>query len=176
MYPGTEAIYMGDPDSPLPELPTVPGAFEALAQSMQKFIAKLETVDIDAMGDDILGILSGVDDLLNKPMSEATVTDLQASLRALRGLLQQVDEAGVDAVVISANRVLGNADKTLSMLNDVLSPNAPLQYNLIRVTGELEETAKSIRSLINILERRPQSLIFGPGTINEGAEGGKKNR
>lgn len=43
----------------------------------------------------------------------------------------------------------------------MLKPNSPLQYNIIKLTGELEETARSIRSLVDTLERHPQALIFG---------------
>ncbi len=52
-------------------------------------------------------------------------------------------------------------DETLSQANRVLKPNSPLQYNIIKLTGELEETARSIRSLVDTLERHPQALIFG---------------
>ncbi len=52
-------------------------------------------------------------------------------------------------------------DETLSRANHVLKPNSPLQYNVIKLSGELEETARSIRSLVDTLERHPQALIFG---------------
>ena len=106
---------------------------------------------------------------MNKPESEATVTDLQASLRALKGILKNVDAAGIDKTITSANDVLDKVDATIDLLDGVLSPNSPLQYNLIQVTGELDETAKSIRALVESLERHPNSLIFGrpSGVENE---------
>ena len=82
-------------------------------------------------------------------------------MRALNGILQSLDEAGVEQTINSANTVLSRVDETLLLLNGVLHPDSPLQYNIIQVTGELEETAKSIRALVETLERRPQSLIFG---------------
>lgn len=172
MYPGSVANYMGDTDSAVPELPTVPGAIEALTHSLQAFVAKLEQVDLDEMGGSILGILSGTNELLNKAESEATVTDLQASMRALKSILQRLDEAGIEETIKSANQVLGNVGDTLKLLDRVLNPDSPLQYNLIQVTGELEETAKSIRALVETLERRPQSLIFGRRNT---AAAGEKN-
>ena len=161
MHPATEAIYLGDADSPHPELPTVPGSLEAITQSIQGLMEKLEYVDVEALGDDIVSILDGVEGLVNKPKSEETVTDLQASLRALKNILEEVDESGLDETILSANTVLSNLDTTLEILDTVLTPTSPLYYNLIKVTGELDETARAVRHLIEILQRHPDSLIFG---------------
>jgi len=170
MYPGTEAVYLGDGSTLHPELPTIPGAFEAMTESVQNFISKLETVDVEEMGNNILGILAGTNELLNKAETEQTVTDLQASMRALKNILRTVDSADLEQTIESANKVLGNVNNTLTMIDGVLTPNSPLQYNIIQVTGELEETARALRSLVQMLERQPQAIIFG-----RGAEAGDKN-
>lgn len=161
MYPGTEAVYLGDNNTMHPELPTIPGAFEAMTESIQSFVSKLETVDVEEMGNDILGILDGTNELLNKDQNEQAVTDLQASMRSFKNILQNVESAGVDETIKSANTVLVNLNQTLTMLDGVLTPNSPLQYNIIQVTSELEETARALRALVEMLERQPQSLIFG---------------
>lgn len=171
MYPGTEAVYVGDNTSPHPELPTIPGAFEAMTESIQNFMAQLETVDVEAIGEDILGILDGTNELLNKAENEQTVTDLQASMRALKNILQHVESADLEETIQVANEVLGNVNNTLEMVDGVLTPNSPLQYNIIQVTSELEETARALRSLVEMLERQPQAILFGreaaPGDENE---------
>jgi paraquat-inducible protein B len=174
MYPGTEAKYLGDVDTPYPELPTIPGAFEAMTESIQALVAKIETVDVEKMGDDIVGILGGTNDLLNKDQSEGTVTDLQGSMRSFRGILNQLEDAGVEDTLKSANGLLENLQTTISRLNTVLDPDSPLQYNVIRVTGELEETAKAVRTIIEMLERQPQSLIFGRDNID--SDGGESEK
>lgn len=170
MYPGTEEIYYGDNSTPHLELPTIPGAFAAMTESVQNFISKLETVDVEEMGNDILGILAGTNELLNKEETEQTVTDLQGSMRALKNILRDVESADLEQTIRSANKVLGNVDNTLTMIDGVLTPNSPLQYNIIQVTSELEETARALRSLVQMLERQPQAIIFG-----RGAEAGDEN-
>lgn len=161
MYPGTKANYQADTTSQYPELPTIPSAFEAMTESIQAFVSKLETVDVEKIGNDVLGILGGANDLVNKPKTEATVTDLQEAVRSLKGILLKVEDANVGNTITSANDVLMSVSETLSLIDEVLDPDSPLQYNAIRVTHELEETARSVRSLIELLERRPQSLLFG---------------
>ena len=54
-----------------------------------------------------------------------------------------------------------NLSKTLDKTSRMMEPSSPMQYNLIELTREFEETARAIRSLIETLERNPQELIFG---------------
>ena len=46
-------------------------------------------------------------------------------------------------------------DRTLDLTGNVLEPSSPLQYTLTRTTAELEETARSIRALVELLQRQP---------------------
>lgn len=161
MYPGTDIVYVGDNTTPYPELPTIPGVFEAMTESIQNFVGKLETVDIEAIGENILGILDGTNELLNKAESEQTVTDLQSSVRSLKNILRDVESTDLSETIGAANEALKGINQTLEMVDGVLKPNSPLQYNIIEVTSELEETARALRSLLEMLERQPQAIIFG---------------
>ena len=68
--------------------------------------------------------------------------------------MQKVDESNLHNAIDAGHTALDSLTK-------LLEPNSPVQYNLIKLTGELEETARSIRSLVETLERNPQELIFG---------------
>lgn len=161
MYPEAEVNLVADENQQLPELPTIPGAFETITNSLSGIVAKLETVDMQALGDNLVEIVRGTSELINKDQHEETVTDLQASMRSFRRILDNVEEGDVDNAIKAATDVLNHLDETLTMVDDVLEPNAPLQYNLIQVTEELEETARSVRALVETLERQPNAVIFG---------------
>ena len=75
--------------------------------------------------------------------------------------MQKVDDSNLQEAIDTGHEALEYLSATLSKTNAMLEPDSPVQYNLIKLTGELEETARSIRSLIEILERNPQALIFG---------------
>ena len=101
--------------------------------------------------------------------------NLQASLVVFRSVLTKVNESNLKETINSGNEALGKIyetlelfDDTLVLTNDVLQPNSPLQYNVIKMTSELEETARSVRSLVETLERHPQALIFGKDVEAEG--------
>lgn len=161
MYPNAELNLVADEGIPYPELPTVPGAFEAITDTISGVVAKIETVDIEALGDSIVGILQGADNLVNKDVDEEVVTDLQASLRSLRNILGNVEEAELEDTIEAARGALVNLQKTLNMVSGVLDPSAPMQHNVIKLTDELEEMSRAIRSLLQMIEREPNSLIFG---------------
>ena len=167
MYPNADLNLVADESMPYPELPTVPGAFEAISQSLTGMVKQIESIDVTGIGNSVRNILDGADKLVNKPVDEAVVTDLEASLRALRGVLSNVEEAGLDSTIAAARQALVNLQQTLTMINEVLDPHSPLQHNVIKVIDELEEMARSIRSLIETLQRQPNAVIFGKKTSED---------
>ena len=167
MYPNADLNLVADESMPYPELPTVPGAFEAISQSLTGMVKQIESIDVTGIGNSVRNILDGADKLVNKPVDEAVVTDLEASLRALRGVLSNVEEADLDSTIAAARQALVNLQQTLTMINEVLDPHSPLQHNVIKVIDELEEMARSIRSLIETLQRQPNAVIFGKKTSED---------
>ena len=167
MYPNADLNLVADESMPYPELPTVPGAFEAISQSLTGMVKQIESIDVTGIGNSVRNILDGADKLVNKPVDEAVVTDLEASLRALRGVLSNVEEADLDSTIAAARQALINLQRTLTMINDVLDPHSPLQHNVIKVTDELEEMSRSIRSLVETLQRQPNAVIFGKKTSGD---------
>lgn len=160
MFPDTRVQLHGG-DSPYPEMPTIPGSMATMTRSLEDFLARLDKVEIDKIGKALLGSLQGADRLLNAPKMEQTVGDLQAAIKSFRGILGRLDKSNVAETVKAANRVLNRLDQTLKLTNSVMKPNSPLQYNLIQMTDELQETSRAIRSFVETLERRPQALLFG---------------
>ncbi|MBL6691142.1 MAG: MCE family protein [Pseudomonadales bacterium] len=167
MYPDAELNLVADESMPYPELPTIPGAFEAISQSIADVVDKIDTIDIEALGDNIENIFSAADKLVNKKVDEKAATDLEASIKGLRDVLTNVNEGNLDQAIVAAKNVLVDLQTTIELVNNVLDPHSPLQYNVIKVTDELEEMSRSIRALIETLERQPNSVIFGRKTAEE---------
>ena len=168
MRPDTP-IYLIQEETPYPQLPTIRAAdFGSIAQSVERFLKKLDRVDLDKLSLELIKTLEGTSKIFNGPEVQGTLEELQLSLQVFRRTLQKIDNSNLQKT-INSGRVLMEKitetmetfDETLSQANRVLKPNSPLQYNIIKLTGELEETARSIRSLVDTLERHPQALIFG---------------
>jgi paraquat-inducible protein B len=170
MRPDTPINLSGE-ETPYPELPTIKAAdFGSIVRSAEIFLSKLNKIDIENLSQKLLKTLEGTNRLFNGPEIKGVLDDLQTSLQAFKGILQKVDGSNLQETINSGHVVMekitetmGTFDETLIQVNSVLKPNSPLQYNIIKLTGELEETARSIRSLVDTLERHPQALIFGKG-------------
>ena len=174
MRPDTP-INLSGGETPYPELPTISSAdFGSIAQLSERFLNKLNRVDLDKLSLELIKTLEGTNRLFNGPEIKGALDDLQLSLQAFRGILQKIDGSSLQETIDSGHVVMekitetmGTFEETLLQVNRVLKPNSPLQYNIIKLTGELEETARSIRSLVDTLERHPQALIFGKDTEAE---------
>ena len=160
MFPDTP-IKLSGTDSTVPELPTIPAGLAVITDSVEEFLAKLNKVKIDQIGDELLGSLQGANKLLNAPEVHHAVSELGDSMESLKSILKKTDSSDIKGTITAARNALQKVDKTLELTNRLLKPNSPMQYNLIEMISELEETARSIRTLVETLERRPQALILG---------------
>lgn len=147
----------------LPEMPTlVGGGFDSITQSLGSIAAKIDTINLEAIGRELLGTLEGTSKLANSQAVQASLEDLEISMQSFRRILVALDNENMEQTIAAAREVLDNLGETLTIANDsILQPTSPLQYNLIQMTSELEETARSIRMLVETLERNPQSMLFG---------------
>ncbi len=80
----------------------------------------------------------------------------------------KVDNSNIQEAINAGHLALENLSTTLNKTSKMMEPNSPIQYNMIELTREFEETARAIRSLIETLERNPQELIFGRGKNAKG--------
>jgi paraquat-inducible protein B len=161
MQPDRPLVLVGT-DPRYPELPTINSAnLDSITQAAERFMSKLDKVKVDEVGSELLATLKGANRIANSPDLENAIVDLRHSLQSLRSILAKVDASNLQQAIDAAHVALDRLGTTLEMTNRLLDPNSPLHYNLIQATGELEETARSIRSLVDTLERHPNALIFG---------------
>lgn len=151
MHPDTP-IRLVNEGAPFPELPTVPARMEQLTTSVKSILAKLERMETDKIGAELLETLQGTNRLMNKPELHEAVNDLKGSLHALESILHKFDQR--------VEPITTNLELTLDRLNDVLKPDSPLQYRFIELAEELAEMARSFRALAEMLEQDPNAIIF----------------
>lgn len=168
MLPDTPILLSGE-DMPYPELPTIGSTnFAAITKSVEDLLIKLNAVDIETITAAVLetvktadATLNNANDLLTTPGLKDALLNVQESTYSFKNILQKIDESNVDEVIVAGKQALESLNITLDKTNSILEPNSPMQYNVIKLTGELEEMARSIRSLVETLERHPQAFIFG---------------
>ena len=159
MHPKSKLRLVRAP-GPYPELPTIPGSFGQMTGSVENILAKLDRIDLEAVGAELQGTLAGTNKLANQPELQRSIADLSASLASLRSILHKVDQRA-EPIAANLDKALVSARETLALLEGVLAPDSPLHERSVRLADELGEAARSIRALVDMLQRDPQSVVFG---------------
>ncbi|KUG29493.1 paraquat-inducible protein b [hydrocarbon metagenome] len=185
IMPDTEVHLVGD--STLPEIPTVPSAFEKLTQTLTK-------LPLETLVDRLTATVTGIDKLVNSPEIQALPVKLDKTLEAgndlLRDLQGKVDPLAenLDVAIQSYTELARDmnqrtaglstaAGKTLTMLDTTLKEgsaalasiqkltraDSPTVTDLNAALREIATAARSLRALADYLERHPEALIQGKG-------------
>lgn len=163
----------GHPD---PELPTIRGAgFDQIMDTASGIMEQLNRVDYAALGADLQGTLKGTNALANGPQMQAALSDLAASLASVRNVLRALDARAepiamnLEQALAAARDALDKSKQTMALVDGVVAPDSPLHHHSLRLTQELAATARSLRHLVDMLERNPQALLLGkpPATASE---------
>lgn len=86
---------------------------------------------------------------------KVTLSDAQGALQQAKKALADVDRA--------LRPTLAQADRALASAADVLNQDSVVITDLSRALREIEETAKSIRVLADMIQRNPEVLLRGKG-------------
>lgn len=131
------------------EIPTLPGGFADIQAKLTSILAKIDKMQLDAIGGDTRKMLETLNQTL-KDVDQA-VNRLNADVTpALGKVLEEVRRA-----TASADQVLRNTDATL------VGKDAPGQQELRDALQEVARAARSLRVLTDYLERHPDALIRG---------------
>lgn len=115
-------------------LPTVRSSLEQLQSQLASIAGKIDRIPFDALGQHLDGDLQ----------------ELDKTLKQLNG-----------QVLPQASQTLQEAQRTFRTANGALGEDAPLQQNLGQTLQELQRSARSLRTLTDMLGRHPEALIRG---------------
>ncbi|MGB0713021.1 MAG: hypothetical protein ACPGUC_05615, partial [Gammaproteobacteria bacterium] len=189
MRPNTP-IQAPDADIPIPQLPTIANTLDELAGSVQGIVDQLSDVDFKGISDNLVGTLEGTKALARSEHLKRALVELEQTLKGtnavanhqgLRDTLDRLDDTtrslnvilaafekrsdslagNTDQALEEGRKALTQARRTMALLDGVLAEDSTLQYNANRMTSELAETARAIRSFVQYLERNPNAVLFG---------------
>jgi len=124
-----------------PVVPTRPSGLTEIHDALGRIARKIDRLPLEQ---------------LSAQLSEA-LASLDQTLKETRKLVNHVDAD----VAPQATRTLTAAEHTLKAAESVLAEDAPLQQDLQRALRAAAESARSLATLADYLERHPESLIRG---------------
>ena len=146
-------------DGTYPELPTIPAPLQIITNRVNDLLTKIETVPIEKIGKDLGDTLQNVNKITASAELQEAVRALDETLQETRELAKNLNENVAPAIT----QTLDQAQQTLVSVEGTLGKDAPLQHELRQALNELGEAARSLRVLLDYLERHPDALIFGKG-------------
>ncbi|MEB4717170.1 PqiB family protein [Burkholderia contaminans] len=117
-------------------LPTVASTFDKLPEQLADIVDKINKLPLESIGKHV----------------DSSLTNLDATLRQVNGQL-----------LPSTTRALDQANQTFGALRQGIAEDGPLQENLANTLTEVQRTARSLRTLTDMLGRRPDALLRGTG-------------
>jgi paraquat-inducible protein B len=148
--------YQGD----YPVIPTLPTQIEEIASKVGQFIAKLDKLPIEQIGNDLKDTLQGARRIANSPEIGEALRSLNAAVKEI----QMLTAALRTGTTPELNAVLKQAQLSLATSKAVLETDSPLQYRMKETLEELSEAARSLRVLVEYLENHPESIVTGKGS------------
>jgi paraquat-inducible protein B len=150
-------------DSANPRIPSAPGSssIEDITAKADEIMAKVNRVPIEQIGENLRQVTDRLNALVSSPKMTESLNHLSATLAEVDQMLSQVqpqlgpliaklsDAAGqISAAALAAHQLLGNEDDSAS-------------GNLSQTIHQLDEAARSVRTLADFLDRHPEALIRG---------------
>jgi paraquat-inducible protein B len=115
-------------------LPTVNSTFDRLPEQIADLVDKLDRMPLDSIGKHV----------------DSSLANLDATLKQMNG-----------QVLPSTTRAIDQANQSFAAIRQSLADDGPLQENLGNTLTEVQRTARSLRTLTDMLGRRPESLLRG---------------
>lgn len=137
---------------PYPAIPSIPSDIDAVTQNLEQLVAQLANLPLDKL------IISGVE-LMDSTRALINNSELDTTLQALAKTLTNVEAASNDLpqLIRNLNQIANTGESTLAGL----SPESALYVDLSSAVRDLRDAARSLASLAELLEDRPNALITG---------------
>jgi paraquat-inducible protein B len=147
-HPGVPKVKI-DLTQETPAIPTVPSAIADLEEKLGSVVAKIDRMPLEAIGNDIKKDL----ETLDRTLVSAGKLISNADDQLVPGLKTDVED--LHRTLIAVERAMNNANASY------LESNAAAQEELRDALKEFGRAARSLRVLLDELERQPSSVIRG---------------
>ena len=134
------------------ELPVVPGTMTSLEAKLTSILTKIDSMPLDAIGTNLKNALATLD----RTMKDADTLMNSVNVQLIPEGTKTLEE--LRRAIANADRVVTNADAAY------FGTNSPVPQDMREAIQEVTRAARSVRVLVDYLQRHPEMLIRGkPG-------------
>ncbi len=165
LFPDSELRYqfLNQEYTEIPSIPTV-GVGEQIGHTLSRLVDKIDDVPIAELSQSMLSAIQGIDSLVHSPELWGMIVAAERAFNETTVILADINDqigpvsADVAEATAAMKRALAAADTLLVTLRGVAVENQADVYTTVK---ELSETARSLRNLLDYLQRHPDAMIWG---------------
>jgi paraquat-inducible protein B len=158
MRPEAAPVEQQRPDVGLPEIPTTGVPLEPLGEKMKRIAGRIEALPLEETVARLNGLIEAAKRLVESPAVAGLLTNLAEGSSSLVPAAKQLEPA------LHEVRALGARAGELMQETQALMENLqPLTADVTRTLDQIDEAARSMRLLADMLERQPQAILRGKG-------------
>jgi paraquat-inducible protein B len=136
-----------DPLTNLPEIPTVPTAFQQVQQTVRKALEKIGELPLEEIVTELHGTLQGIDRLVNAPEVLDAVRTLKTTLTDTQQLVRNIDSR-VAPLASSVTSTMGDISKLAKNVDSQVPPLMTSLKDMVAATrGALEQMQETLTSV-----------------------------
>ena len=146
-------------------LPSKSGGINGIVDSLATVANKIAGMPLEQIGDNLNNLLAHTDNTVNGPELKQALLQLTGTLKHVQDLAQHADQ-GLTPLMQKLPGISNDLQQAVSHANSVLASyggNSDFHHSLQQTLDQLDETARSIRLLVDYLSRHPSSLLLGRG-------------
>jgi paraquat-inducible protein B len=148
-------------------IPTAPGGLAGMTQTASDLLAKINRMPFDQIGQNLNKTLEGASEIANGRELKETLQSLQTTMNAVRDVAARLDAGAGPAlkrlpeIAASLQETLTRASKMVGSLDTGYGDQSRFRRDLDQLLPTLNDTARSLRILADLLTRHPEALIRG---------------
>ncbi|MCP3951058.1 MAG: MCE family protein [Desulfobacterales bacterium] len=145
---------------PYPVFPTIPKTIQQIKVKVARIIDRMDKMPIEQIGKDLQAAVHGAKRLVDSPELARSLKNLDGTIEEARLMINDLRAT----VAPQLTATLEEARKAMENAGDMLKTDSPLQTRMKSALDEVARASRSLRQLMDYLERHPESIISGKGS------------
>lgn len=143
------------------------GSFSGIQSAAAELLQKVNSIPFESIGQDLGQLVKNLNRISDSPQVKQTLSGMASAMAAAEVTLKNLDKGITPAaqrlpeIAATLQKTLANANGLLSSLDTGYGDNTRFNRDLGRLLVELDDAARSIKALADLLTRHPEALIKG---------------